>query len=233
MPVPEPFKLRTWLANNWDTILTIVQWVLPSVGAAMSGIGAYLTGTLHEYAPFSWIAAALLGALVVSGITAFIAWVRSEVARTRYLRSVSIHADGVNPLDDSFHRARIHIEVLADPVRKTIEGKTFVNCDLIGPRAVAFGHCVFGTNIAFFNCDYLQIPMGPRKVENFISFKNCTFNNCRFYSLIMAVNGQTADMFDKLSNGKIQWLSGRDGATLPSPLQPQHPVDRVAVGNQS
>lgn len=86
----------------------------------------------------------------------------------------------------SFIKKRIYIHDLEDPAVPIIEGKTFVNCDLVGPANITFLDGCNLSNSSFFDCDIVPVKDGVI-VKNAIGFKDITVTRSRIIKVTILV----------------------------------------------
>lgn len=94
-------------------------------------------------------------------------------------------ATEINPLQLEFHKTRINLADLADPVTKVIANKTFYGCELIGPANVLPRGHLFLNNPNAVNCQAVVIKRDTR-LFNVIVLEDCKIfggkiTNCTFF----------------------------------------------------
>jgi uncharacterized membrane protein YeaQ/YmgE (transglycosylase-associated protein family) len=234
-----PGPIRTFIARRWDSILSIVQWVLPSgLGAIVSGWAAALTQPLRAFAPFSYVAAGIIGGLVGAAIFALWGYFRLKIAQARYFAEISKPSDIINPLDSVFQRRRISVSGLKDPMGRPVSDKTFVECEFVGPAVLVPQNCTFEGLVAD-NCDYaaLRADVPSVQIFNGVMMTGCVFRRCRFINCVLIFSQPDADFIDQMvqaSGGRVNWLSHRLPSGAPSPAISQAPNPTGAgTGSQS
>jgi hypothetical protein len=167
-------KFAAWLWGNFNKIALLIGW-------AMSfGVPAWATWAmtaLQVWAPLSWVVAGFSGMLVAAAIYAIVARARLWFVNAKAADEFYKQTDRINPLDNTFRNRRIRIADLAPPFEPVIKGKTFIDCELIGPANAGLTSTVPGaltiTGAHLINC-------GACKVKNavFIStgimLEDCT-----------------------------------------------------------
>lgn len=126
-------------------------------GGSMMGYWAAISDRLDAWGPIGWGAAGLASALLIWIVLA-LARLMGAVATERRSKAEAIRewgrkTDAVNPLDNEFHKQRIKIADLANPVSKRIEKKRFVDCELYGPATVVLAGPGTSTHVGWINCD--------------------------------------------------------------------------------
>lgn len=188
------FSIWTFLKGaGWLSAFAIPAW------AARAG------GFMSQYAPFSWIAAGIVCFFLIMAAL----WLRSKAMDaaqlTRLRQRVSDEGGTANPLEKTFTNKRIRIADLAPPIGGFIEGKQFVDCELIGPANLMFQNCTFQRNggqaVDGIVLDDNAYP------HNGFGFRDCGFANCRFYLVTFMVPRPLLDDFMRWSWTGMNWIS--------------------------
>jgi hypothetical protein len=124
-----------WVWTNLGNITQVVVWV---GGFAVTAWAARAANLFEAYAPFSYVAAGLVGSLVVAIGYWFVAIARAKWVRTKYDNVMMQRGGLVDPLGKTFERKRIYLNEFAMPSHPLIEGKTFIDCEIIGPANILF-----------------------------------------------------------------------------------------------
>jgi hypothetical protein len=132
------FTQRLSLANTASGLAErIIKYGWPLVGASVvsliTGWAAAATDLLKPYAPLSWVVAALIGASTFCLISFLIIRCRTIFIDGSIRRRFYEPGDKINPLDKTFEKRRIYISDIIPPVGFKVAGKTFIDCELIGP----------------------------------------------------------------------------------------------------
>jgi hypothetical protein len=197
--------------------------------SVMGVIGGWLSAYsewIAQFGAFGYFMSGLVAAaisMIVAGIGYLIRFYAVKIA---YFKQASRPTNLINPLSNSFDRVRIRVADLPQPGFRLVEGKTFVDCELVGPESIILSGCDLGVFKGGF-CDFMVIrDRGPRP-ENIIVFRNCTFVRCKFFLLVIMMNQGTATDLHQMSNGQIPWLTpvGPDVAIQESRTAPQSPQD--------
>lgn len=144
---------------------------------------------LSNYAPFSWLAMGFVFALVA----ALVMMLHSKWAFYRSASEANLiiasAPKSVNPLASNFDTQRINIIDFFSPFNAHHVGKTFNNCDIVGPAVIALNACfISGMKPEFTNCNYVQIKHGrPLHLQSVVIFQGCTFINCCFYQCVICI----------------------------------------------
>jgi hypothetical protein len=137
-----------------------------------------------QYAPFSWVVAGFAGVFVWAVIR--LLWQAANRIRVAAKYDERFAEDGsrLNPLDLTFERKRILLNNFVLPSFTQIDGKTFIDCDLIGPANI------------YFSSNNQAVPLRPPKIDavwlgphailtNGFIFNNCIFRNCSFQRITL------------------------------------------------
>jgi hypothetical protein len=168
----------------------LLRWgplVIGTAGTGLaSGWAAYLTEPLAAYAPLSWAASAIFGAVLF--IFAFAIWARARLwvqqreLNKSYLRTVS----EINPFDDVFHRRSIRIMDFKRPIPENIKNKTFVECDMMGPAIVILNGITTLNGGGMFGCDFVKVKAN-HPISNAIAFENISMRNSRIFNVTFLI----------------------------------------------
>lgn len=239
------------LGSILDTVES--RWSLGLHGVTLiTVVGATAWGTwaasiFSQYAPLSWIAAGIAGAAVWTVIRLVWVWGYKIKIRAQYDAKFIEHGGTFNPLDLTFERQRIYLNDFALPSFPLIEGKTFIECEIIGPA------------IVYFKSSNLAVPIKPPKVDavwlnptaqmaNHFTFDNCIFRNCSFQRITLFASIENFYLWK--DNPNINWLSiapsqtdlderhkvinelqRKDGVPLSPPITP--PVNNADVASET
>jgi hypothetical protein len=189
----------TWI--DIGNIALVVAWAL---AAGMFAWGVSASGIFDRYAPFSWIFAAFVGAglaalICHAGVAAYRQFIRS-----RYDAKLVAKGGALDPLARTYERKRIYLNEFALPSKPLIEGRTFIECEIIGPANVVLvsGNTVTDQQLPV--CDAFLIAAGSEPTNGY-AFRNCIFRNCAFVRvtlMVMSAELETARRMDWL-----RWIS--------------------------
>lgn len=209
------FTFLGFLARHWNTIVSLA-------GGFLAAWTANAANAFNEYAPFSWIASGIMGFVLISVGLQGLAQARLLSQHFR-IRRFSTEVDAVNPLESTFQKRRINVTQIQPPVGNEVRGRTFVECDIVGPANILVFNCSFqgsqGSAI-----DAVLWSTGNRPT-NCTVFVDCTFTNCRFFLLTFLVPTSGFEDFSKHGFRGLNWLS-----MLP---QPQTKLSDVLASTES
>ncbi|MFT3673614.1 hypothetical protein [Aestuariivirga sp.] len=192
--------LAAWLWEHLGTISMVIGWI------ASFGVPAWFasaTEWLGKYGPIAWVSAGFIGVLVFSMV-----WLVVAVARKIWINS-TVHkkfydsADRVNPMETYFSRKRIKLEDLLPPGSGFVEGKTFEDCELIGPLNVLSIDSFLESN-RFESVDHIAISPSAN-VLNARVFHKCHFRRCKFFNVSFLI---AAEFVEHVTNwGGTNWIT--------------------------
>lgn len=186
------------------------RWSLAAHGAALIasfGIPAWATWEANlfpTYSPLSWVIAGFAG--VLAWVVIRFIWSISIRIRVnaKYDAQAIEHSADFNPLDLTFERKRIFIGDFVLPSHPIIDGKTFIECDLIGPATIYF----HGNNQAALirPPKFDAVWLAPNAtINNAFTFTNCIFRDCSFQRITMLASIENYEAWK--DNPNVNWLS--------------------------
>lgn len=177
--------------------------------AALGGIAlpawAVWTGQFFiQYSPLSWVIAGFAGAFVFSVIYAIFAWALQRRIRTKYDKASFEETGFIDPMATTFENKRIHLSNFVLPSDLFIEGKTFVNCEIIGPANLFLRDRNNVTNLREPPCDAVALDEGV-SFHNGITVSNCSFIQCSFRRITILCS--LAEAVSWVNAGWLNWLN--------------------------
>jgi hypothetical protein len=179
-------------------------------GTTISGIVvgwvAYATKILKPYAPVSWVLAAFVGAIFFCLVLLLAMQIWNASIRATASRRFYESGERINPTQNVFQAVRVKISDLTPPVGQKITGKTFVDCEIVGPSNIVLSGTTRLTDSGFDHLDCI-ILNGHVPVFNGVEFNNCSFLRCNFFLISVLVPEPFVSTFEAGFQGGIQWLS--------------------------
>ncbi len=194
------------------------------------GSAAWATKLLAPYAPFSWIAAAALGALVFTLVLLAAALARDYFISSSIKRRFYEQKERLNPLQDTFRQQRIALVDFVLPYDRVIKNKTFIECELIGPANMGMLATRRGAG-AFTDCEYLNtagaVVKAGKQIPAAIVLQDCHLLRCRLCDLVLLIPEQE---YEHVKSGipDLRWITpvpdetetGSQEASSPSIILP-------------
>lgn len=193
-------KLLSNLEWRWSLWERLQRLVPPTFFTAISAWGAAVTEALQVYSPYSWILGGLIGLALYGAYSAL----RGYGIRQRILAQydeVRLHRSGpLDPMARSFERKRIYINDLILPSLRLVEGKTFVECEIIGPANLWI---IRDNNIDTVLDKIDGVALNTESPPlSAIGLVNCSFRACRFYNITLYFSTAEAEY-----NKDRQWIN--------------------------
>jgi hypothetical protein len=219
------FKLaRRALSWIWANLGNIVQMAVWLGGFAVTAWAAAAANLLSQFAPFSYVVAGLLGSWIVSSGYWLIASARTRWVRTKYDNTMMLRGGLIDPLAKTFESKRIYLSEFVLPSHPIIEGKTFIDCEIIGPANLML---ISGNNVAdnrLPHCDALALA--PNDVpHNRIMLSNCVFRSCSFQRVTFFISAEEFPLVKNID--WLRWIGNTPGKTGSLPL-PSEGQDRAS-----
>ena len=196
--------------SDWGSSLTFADYAFRIGGAV--GLGSALTwatsatAALAIYAPAIYVMAAAVGVLCASGIYALMAIARRQSAYALALADMKAIPRSVNPLEHRFERQRFNLNEFQNPFSVIVDGKEFIDCEILGHGAMMFGSNTTTIQPRLYGCDMVLLKKTVR-IETFIVFKNCRFINCRFRRITIMVHPDVLGQFP--TEAEANWVTAR------------------------
>jgi len=188
---------------EWRLSLATVIWSLfvPVGSFALPAWAAEAAGVFSEYAPLSWVVAGFAG-LLLYAIAVFIYGTgQQRSVRSRYDARFMEKTGGVDPLAKVFEGKRIYLNDFVLPSKPVVIGKTFVDCEIVGPTNMYFevGNAVDSVQPGTVDAVALS---GKRQFFNGVLFRDCKFRGCTFHRITLFFEPHEA-----LEIQHLEWLN--------------------------
>lgn len=191
---------------EWRLSLATVIWSLlvPAGSFALPAWATRATGVFSEYAPLSWVVAGFVG-LLVYAIAVFIYGTgQQRSVRSRYDAKFMQETGGVDPLARVFEGKRIYLNDFVLPSKPEVIGKTFVDCEIVGPTNMYFQLDNSVDDVRPGLVDAVALN-GERQFYNGVLFRNCKFRGCTFHRVTLFFEPQEALRIQSLN--WLNWIS--------------------------
>ena len=174
----------------------VVSFALPAWAVRAAQIFA-------DYAPFSWVVAGFLGVFLAALIRLLWNLAYRVKVNAKYDALFIERGSDFNPLDLTFERKRIYLDNFALPSWTQIEGKTFIECDIIGPACMYFHSSNTASPVRPPKVDAIWLSPSARYSNGF-TFKDCIFRNCSFQRITMFASIENYERWK--DNPNFNWI---------------------------
>lgn len=159
------------------------------------------TNAFEAYAPFSWVAAGFVGFLLFAIGLSLIAHARAKWIRAKYDNNLYARTGFVDPMAATFENKRIFLADFVLPSDPHIDGKTFINCEIVGPSNlfIRINNRVDEHRLPV--CDAVIVDNSV-PIYGTTILDNCTFRKCSFKRITIFV---LPEMYEASKN--IEWLN--------------------------
>lgn len=177
----------------WDRL---IAWGPTLLGVSLSGsLAAWAsaaTKVLADYGPISWVIAAIIGAC--SFLLGNVLWSAAKLntVRLEYARELAKRTPSFNPLGETFTKQRIDLQTFRNQFNEPVTGKTFVDCELVGPALVILAGNVSMSDVGIGNCEFVKVRDRAR-IFNGIPFLNLTVTRGKMRGLTIIVPESAVD----------------------------------------
>ena len=192
--------------------------------AVVSAWVASITDWLDQYGAIAWLFAGLLGGLLTALVACALAWLRGKWITGNAVRRWSQEVDSVNPLDKEFNKKRISLSDIAHPILRTIDGKKFVDCQLMGPTHIYFDDANSLVSLTFHNCDLVVLKPGRKWIFNVIRINATEFYGGEIWNCIIFVPRSDVARFRSLGAEFLTLTGDQTIDSLPSQDAGQKPA---------
>jgi hypothetical protein len=184
------------IAHRWALrlygVATVWSVVPPTIAAALV---AYFSTPVDWISQFGWFG------IIVSGLVgyAIAAFGMAQTAKARLNRMYAEHravihgesSSSFDPLAKVYENKRLYLRDLAPVGRRFVKGKTFINCEIIGPGSAVLGtrsseHMPFPSirDSAAYDVDCIEIDPSKESMLA-IGFPDCDFIGCQFFHMTL------------------------------------------------
>jgi hypothetical protein len=106
-------------------------------------------------------------------------------------------------LDSTFERRRIYVNDFVLPSHPYIDGKTFIDCDIIGPANIYFQNNNQANPVRPPTIDAICLHPDAKFNSGFI-FSNRIFKNCSFQRITAFVSAETYELWKNSTS--VNWI---------------------------
>jgi hypothetical protein len=208
---------------NLGGISLFTAW---AASAALFAWGVSASGLFASYAPLSWVVGGFVGAAVAAGVWCIGISGHRQLVHNRYDAKLVAQGGPIDPLAKTFENRRIYLNDFALPSKPLIEGKTFIDCEIIGPANIVLisGNSV--TDHRLPACDALVIAEGAEPTNGY-AFRDCIFRGCSFVRITLLVT--QAEFQSAKTVNWLRWISLRPEGQGELLLEPHYAAGPVAA----
>lgn len=197
---------RLFAGIEWRWSLATLLWGAPTAVASFA-LPAWAVGAskvFDGYSPLSWVCAGFSGLLAAALTYNITASGRAKWVRARYDARMLAQGGLIDPLERTFERKRIYLNEFCLPSHPLIEGKIFIECEIIGPANIIFlsGNNITDARLPKVDTFYMRHGANPN--HGYV-FKDCLFRGCNFSRISFMVQHEERGMFQNF--GFVNWLT--------------------------
>jgi hypothetical protein len=195
-------RLLNAVESRWS-LYTLIQGsgVIASFGLPAWAVKS--AQIFSQYAPLSWVVAGFVGVLLWSVTRLIWNWAYQIKIRAQYDARFLERSGNYNPLDLTFEKKRIYLDDFALPSHTIINGKTFIQCEIIGPASVYFAGSNNAVDIRPPIIDGVWLHPDARYNAGF-QFHNCIFRDCSFQRVTMFASIENFELWN--NNTSVNWI---------------------------
>jgi hypothetical protein len=200
-------RLNKFLSGlEWRWSLGAAVWgvLFPATSFALPAWATRAAGMFSEYAPLSWVVAGFLGLMAYALAVFFYGTGQQRSVRSRYDARFMIETGGVDPLARVFESKRIYLNDFVLPSQARVFGKTFVDCEIVGPANIYFETGNSVDDVQLGQVDAVSLN-GERQFYNGILFRDCKFRGCTFHRVTLFFQPSEALLLEGLN--WLNWIS--------------------------
>jgi hypothetical protein len=161
-----------------------------------------------SYAPLSWVLAGFAGVTFVVLANLGWQWAKRIGVRAKYDARLLASGSVINPLDKTFEGKRIYINDFTLPSHALIDGKTFIDCEIVGPANLFWQPGNIANEIKPPRCDAVYLEPGVQFFNGY-TLRNCIFRGCSFQRITLFIG--TADYENVKNHELLNWITMRPG----------------------
>lgn len=202
--------------DRWFTRLSnaLGFWAVvpPSLVAIVSAYLASTVDWINDYGAWGWFMSGLVAFLLASVSFSLIARTRLWRVEARSRARVLGDSSPFDPMARVYENKRLFLRDLAPLGRRLVIGKTFINCEIIGPGAVVLGlrsdeskPFPVMRNSNTYDVDCIEIDPAQRS-SLAVEFYDCDFDGCNFYHMSLLFTGRENDTLHWITKDSRQAL---------------------------
>lgn len=178
----------------WSIAFPITSFALPAWAAQVAGV-------LSAFAPLSWVVAGFLGLLCYALCVAIYGYGQERIVRSKYDAKLLANSGPIDPLAKVFEARRIFLNDFVLPSNPIIEGKRFVDCEIVGPSNLFMQGDYSINNVRAGRVDAVCLTP-QRPFDNGYIFRNCVFRGCTFHRITFFMLP-----YEAIRHAHLDWLN--------------------------
>lgn len=188
-----------WCWGNFDKVALAAGWLMSIT------LPPWLLSYSKNATPIGYFAATGITILVLIVIWAMASRAMLWQIQTKRAARLEGDSSAFDPMARVYHDKRLYLRDLAPLGRRQVVGKTFVNCEIIGPGTATLGMRSSDSvaepvlkNCNTFDVDVVEITEAHNS-QLAVSFYDCDFDGCRFYHMTLLFTGR--------KNDRLNWIT--------------------------
>jgi hypothetical protein len=195
-------EILNTVESRWS-LWTLIQGSSLLVSFSLPAWAVKSAQIFSEYAPLSWVIAGFAGVLLWTIARLIWNFAYQVKVRAQYDARFLERSGNYNPLDLTFEKKRIYLDDFALPSHTVIQGKTFIQCDIIGPASVYFAGNNSAVDIKQPIIDGVWLHPDARYNAGFQIY-NCIFRECSFQRITLFASIENFELWN--SNPSVNWI---------------------------
>ena len=198
-------RLLSGIEWRWSLGTLVSSKLIPTTSFALPAWATWASRMFSDYAPLSWVIAGFSGLLVYAACVAMHGFGRHRTVRSRYDEKFLSGTGGVDPLSKVFEGKRIFLNDFILPSNPLVNGKTFVDCEIVGPANIYLDHDNNINEIQAGKVDAVALSGKNQFINGFV-FTSCTFRKCTFHRITLFFHPEEARLIAGLDLNWLNWI---------------------------
>ena len=214
-------RLLSGIEWRWSLGTLVSSILIPTTSFALPAWATWASRMFSDYAPLSWVIAGFGGLLVYAACVALYGFGLHRTVRSRYDEKFLKGTGGADPLSKVFEGKRIFLNDFILPSNPFVNGKTFVDCEIVGPANIYLARDNNISEIQAGKVDAVSLS-GKNQFLNGFAFSSCTFRRCTFHQITLFFHLKEARLI-----ADLDWLNWIVELSAQDDLQiAQNPQDK-------
>lgn len=192
--------------NRASNAVTFWAVVPSGILGVLSAYFASGTDRINQFGAWGWLSAGI--AAFLSSSIAFAVIARTKLWRFEAKRRARVAGDSspFDPMASTYENKRLYLRDLAPAGRRLVQGRTFLNCEIVGPGTIILfirsnEHKPWPSmsESHMIDSDVVQIAPGAESALA-VGFPDCNFHGCKFFHLTLL-------FFAREAGGNWNWIT--------------------------